>query len=161
MIEPITKFRNEHFFLSNFYESPITCAIAGKPAKFTTAEHAFQAFKIEVSNLTLEERETWLRKFENASTPKEAKQLGEQIPIDVKAWNKVSSYYMWLTLFLKFSQNPELIKKLVHTGERDLLEGNSHGDTIWGVDEVTLKGENKLGQLLMKLRKVLAIELPF
>lgn len=34
-----------------------------------------------------------------------------------------------------------------------LVEGNSFGDTFWGVDARTGKGENHLGKILMKVRE--------
>ncbi len=36
-----------------------------------------------------------------------------------------------------------------------LQEGNRWGDTFWGVDLRTGKGENKLGKILMRVRKEL------
>lgn len=52
----------------------------------------------------------------------------------------------------KFIQNPKLAKKLISTGERRLVEGNTCGDTFWGVDAETVQGANHLGRILMQLR---------
>ena len=52
----------------------------------------------------------------------------------------------------KFTQNPDLAARLGATGTMPLVEGNSFGDTIWGVDAKTGKGENNLGKILMKVR---------
>jgi ribA/ribD-fused uncharacterized protein len=61
----------------------------------------------------------------------------------------------------KFERNPELKKKLLETGDKILVEGNTCKDTFWGVDLNSpdeespwlYKGENHLGRLLMKLRE--------
>ena len=55
----------------------------------------------------------------------------------------------------KFMQNPYLAARLVATGTMPLEEGNRWGDTFWGVDVRTGKGENNLGKILMKVRKEL------
>jgi len=52
----------------------------------------------------------------------------------------------------KFS-DPLLRKKLLATGNATLIEGNTWGDTYWGVCKG--KGQNKLGKLLMELRSEL------
>ena len=49
---------------------------------------------------------------------------------------------MYEIVLAKFTQNPDLKKKLLATGDEHLEEGNTWGDTIWGtVDGV---GENRL-----------------
>ena len=48
---------------------------------------------------------------------------------------------------------PELKQKLLETGNTELVEGNTWGDTFWGVYNV--EGENILGRLLMKVREEL------
>lgn len=40
---------------------------------------------------------------------------------------------------------------LINTGDAELIEGNSWGDTFWG--ECNGIGENNLGKILMKIRK--------
>lgn len=52
----------------------------------------------------------------------------------------------------KFSQNPALKIKLIQTGNKKLIEGNTWGDVFWGVSSRNGKGKNVLGQLLTKLR---------
>jgi len=46
-----------------------------------------------------------------------------------------------------------LAQKLVDTGARDLIEGNTWGDTFWGISGG--KGENNLGKLLINQREEL------
>ena len=54
-------------------------------------------------------------------------------------------------LRIKFS-NPQLKQRLIDTFPRYLIEGNWHGDQIWGVCKRTRKGQNLLGQCLMRIR---------
>lgn len=53
----------------------------------------------------------------------------------------------------KFEQNADLRCKLLTTGDAMLVEGNTWGDTVWGVCQG--KGENRLGKILMRVRKEL------
>ena len=61
----------------------------------------------------------------------------------------------------KFAQNPTLAQALIDTGDADLIEGNTWNDNYWGVCECArcrsegIKGQNKLGQILMAERKAL------
>ena len=55
-------------------------------------------------------------------------------------------------LRVKFS-SPDLKEKLLSTGDRYLVEGNSWGDVYWGV--CGGKGINMLGKLLMQIREEL------
>lgn len=57
----------------------------------------------------------------------------------------------------KFLQNPHLAGKLLATKERQLVEGNTWGDTYWGVDIRTGQGENHLGRILMQVRNELNV----
>jgi ribA/ribD-fused uncharacterized protein len=87
-----------------------------------------------------------------AKTPAEAKRIGKTVTLR-KNWSQIREEVMETGLRAKFQQNPELKKKLIDTGNVDLIEGNTWGDTFWG--QVDGKGENKLGKLLMKIRKEL------
>lgn len=50
----------------------------------------------------------------------------------------------------KFEQNPDLRQKLLSTGSEELIEGNTWGDTFWGVCKGS--GQNWLGRILMFVR---------
>lgn len=68
--------------------------------------------------------------------------------------NKVE--IMLIGLRLKFS-NPSMKKKLLDTGNRELIEGNYWHDNFWGdcycPKCVNTNGQNTLGKLLMQIRK--------
>ena len=60
---------------------------------------------------------------------------------------------MHIGLYAKFTQHGELKKRLLGTGDRPLVE-HTERDRYWG-DSGDGRGENHLGNLLMKLRKEL------
>jgi len=135
--KPINSFRGENSFLSNMSDSPVK--LGG--VEYPTVEHAFQAAK------TIDPSER--AKILAAKTAGEAKRIGKTVTLR-KNWNQMREEVMEKALRAKFEQNPELKKKLLDTGDVDLIEGNTWGDTFWG--EVNGKGQNKLGKLLMKIR---------
>ena len=133
----INRFKDEYFFLSNFYEAPVTyCGITYK-----NNEAAFQAQKCK-------SRDEQMR-FANLS-PAEAKKLGRRVELR-KDWEDVKISVMREIVSVKFDQNPDLSKKLIETGDEYLEEGNDWGDRIWGT--VDGKGANNLGRILMEERE--------
>lgn len=71
-------------------------------------------------------------------------------------WEEVKDKVMYEIVLAKFTQNPDLKEKLLATGDEHLEEGNTWGDTTWGT--VNGIGENRLGIILMKVRKELQEE---
>lgn len=128
-------FRDDYWFLSNFYHAPLTY----KGIEYPSVECAYQAQKTD--DVTLK------RKFASISS-KEAKQLGRQIkpPVD---WYDKNVQIMTELLRLKF-ENPYLKQKLLNTGNELLIENNYWNDTFWGVCNGV--GNNMLGKLLMQIR---------
>ena len=53
----------------------------------------------------------------------------------------------------KFTENEDLKIKLLQTGLEPIVEGNTWGDTYWGKCKGV--GQNKLGQILMRIRNEL------
>jgi predicted NAD-dependent protein-ADP-ribosyltransferase YbiA (DUF1768 family) len=66
-------------------------------------------------------------------------------------WPQVRLGIMDDLLRQKFAAGSELATMLVAI-DGHIAEGNSWGDTFWGVDLVTGEGENNLGRLLMTIR---------
>lgn len=160
MIDTIDTFRDEYFFLSNFYLSPITAFYL--PSEYMvaitmpTGEHAFHATKVIASSSPIEDRVAYVVRMSEVETPNEAKRLGRQISIDVDMWNQQSYSVMWQVQRLKYQQNHDLAEKLIDTGDATLIEGNTWGDRLWG--QVNGVGQNLLGKILMGVRKELADE---
>ena len=138
-MDKIYEFQGKYRFLSNFYPSLVN--VDG--IEYANAEAAFQAQK------TLSEAER--REFAQLS-PAVAKRKGRRVKLR-SDWEEVKTELMEKIVRAKFMQNSELKKKLIETGTAELIEGNSWGDRVWGVDVKTGVGENRLGKILMKIRK--------
>jgi ribA/ribD-fused uncharacterized protein len=135
---PIQGFRDDHFFLSNFYPSSLT---ADDGIAYPTVEHAFQAHKTH----DLAER----RRIANLAAPAKAKHAGRRVPLRPD-WESVKVDVMRQLVTAKFRQNPDLATQLLATGQRHLEETNTWNDTYWGVCRGN--GKNKLGLILMEVR---------
>lgn len=140
----IDRFREEHDFLSNFYPARVEY----QGLIYQNAEAAFQAQKCR----TDEEKSEFC-----GLPPNMAKKLGRQVELR-DDWEELKVGFMEEIVRAKFFQNPDLGKRLLATGETPLAEGNTWGDTCWGVDSRTGQGENHLGRILMKIRAELARE---
>lgn len=159
----IVGFDGDFSFLSNFHPSPIHPWWWPEtlPA-FPTVEHAFAASKVRCDGREL----AWLEaveKIRTAATPGQAKRLGRKAPLR-ETWERIDPggepgkvKVMRLLLAAKFSPGSELAQGLIDTFPRLLVEGNTWGDTFWGVTREA-GGENWLGKLLMGRRTVLLDE---
>lgn len=136
-MDKISKFDGDYRFLSNFYEAPVVY----QGYQFTNSEAAFQAAKCP-------ER---MAEFCGLN-PGAAKRLGRRVPLR-PGWDSIRDDVMYTVCKAKFLQNPELLQKLCETGDAELVEGNTWGDKIWGVCQG--EGENRLGKILMRIRKEL------
>lgn len=145
----ISKFEGEYEFLSNFYPSKIIYEpyiFEDRHLYADTVEHAFQAAKaadrIEELNIIM------------APTPGKAKRLGRKCQLR-SDWEEVKDNVMRKFLCKKFAI-PELRQKLLDTGDAYLIEGNHWHDNHFGIcycEKCNGRGQNKLGQLLMEIRK--------
>lgn len=132
----IDKFRDEYYFLSNFYEVPVTY----ENITYQNNEAAFQAQK------TLDENK---RKNFAFLSPDAAKKYGRKVRLR-SDWEEIKFNIMYEICRAKFTQNPDLAQKLLATGDEELVEGNDWSDMIWG--KVNGKGQNNLGKILMRIR---------
>lgn len=146
--DPIDFFDGTDYdFLSNFHPSPITW----RGHRWPTVEHAYQAMKAP-SPL----KQDWVR---FSRTPGVAKYRGRTLKKLRPDWNAVKYDFMLELVREKFKQNPKLAAKLLATGDRELIEGNTWGDRIWGKTrnaQDVLIGQNWLGEILMKVRSELS-----
>ena len=67
-----------------------------------------------------------------------------------KDWQQVKEDVMYKGLFHKFTQYKQLMELLLGTGDRRLVEDSPH-DSYWGIGR-DHRGQNRLGELLMRLR---------
>ena len=137
----ISNFSGEYDFLSNFYW------FDGH-----TIEHDYQAAK----TLNPNEREHIL----SSGTPGVAKRRGSRATLRFD-WEEVKEQFMLSLLRRKFHY-AELRKKLLDTGEAELVEGNNWHDNYWGSCTCprcsNIPKRNRLGHLLMQVRSELRLE---
>lgn len=135
-MDKINSFKNEYYFLSNFYSIPVTY----NGLTYQNSEAAFQAQKC----LTDEEKVRF-----TTMNPSEAKRAGRRVSLRPD-WEEIKVNEMSNIVYAKFTQNSELKQKLIQTGDAYLEEGNTWGDRIWGT--VNGNGKNLLGKILMETR---------
>jgi ribA/ribD-fused uncharacterized protein len=151
--------QGEHFSYLTFFQGWLS---QWYPAQFLvdeqvyrTAEHYMMAEKARVFN-------DWgtRNRILATSHPAEAKRLGRGVQgYDDAAWSSIRMHVVIQGNMAKFSQNHELRKKLIETGDRILVEANAR-DPVWGVgvdgglaeDVRNWRGENLLGFALMHVR---------
>ncbi len=135
----ITRFRGPHAFLSNFHFTGRLIHYDGDP--YSTVEHAYQAAKVA----TRDERQ----EIHGCHTPGAAKRWGRRVILR-EGWDGIRNEIMLGLLREKFAEDPWRAQ-LLATRPEDLVEGNTWGDTYWGVCGGV--GENWLGRLLMEVRE--------
>jgi ribA/ribD-fused uncharacterized protein len=129
-------------FLSNFYHSPFTL----KGDWYRTVEHYFQSHKFLDPQIQL-----YIR---GLSTPGAAAVEGRRRDLPLRPdWEGIKEVIMFEGLVAKFSQNRDLMVKLLETQPNNLIE-NSPIDWYWGVGRDGT-GQNRLGVQLMHLRSYL------
>ena len=146
-------FRGEMAWASNMYESNIVFdgtnhnlveifpQFKFDGLEYASSEHLYQSLKA-----TNDADKELIRTAPNAH---HAKQLSRTIFARMD-WDNVKVEAMRLALGLKFYQHPDLLLKLINTGNTLLVETNWWGDKFWGVCGGV--GQNWLGRLLMELR---------
>lgn len=155
------KTSGEHGYMSNFSKhrfvhgattyNGIVCDGLG----WQTSEHYFQAQKF-IGGSTEEEKQAhdnfiavW-----KAETPRIAAAIGRDKNRKIRPdWEKVKVEKMFDAIYFKFTQNADIADKLLSTGDQEIVE-DSPVDWFWGCG-ADGKGENMLGQLLMRLRCIL------
>ena len=131
--------------------------------EYKSAEHAFQAIKSKTFG-----DDEHFAKILKAKSAQSAKSFGKKVEkFEESVWNEKKDEVMKSILRAKFSQNPEIRKKLLDTGDKLLAEANPR-DTYWGIgtssstaiakNPTKWKGQNKLGKMLMELRTELRAE---
>ena len=146
--------KGEYRNFSNMSEHRI--AVDG--TEFPTVEHYFQAMKAK----EFKDDEIY-EKIIKAKSAKAAKALGKKVKgFEKEIWDSKRDDIMRLGIRTKFVQHPELRKQLQETGERMIGEADAR-DKYWGIgtSQTSEKsnhpdkwaGQNKLGKILMDLRK--------
>jgi len=183
--ENIAGFFGDYYWLSNFYQTHFQGRFC--PAHiidlsaFENFSHPYYdnveaAYQVSKSSLWLDKvankksLSELCEKFSNYK-PEEAKKQGRLLDLR-KDWDDVKLDIMELCIQAKFDwqRNPYLCMKLIKTGNKKLVELNWWGDEYWGCSFDLekdnhpayhyLKGQNKLGELLMERREQLREDIP-
>ena len=134
----ISSFKGEYDFLNNRYG----CSFVWQGIRYNNVESAFQASKYT------DESERKILSRMSAD-----KAVNKSMDFTPSAeWEDCKLNIMESIIMAKFDQNPSLKKRLIETGNRILLNGNSKQETFWGIDLYSWIGENHLGKILMTIR---------
>ena len=135
------------FFLDNFYPQPVMLVPDQDWPRLKwaarTVEHAFQAMKttdLDVRNGII-----------HTDHAADAKAWGNTVS-KREDWNDIRFELMFRLVNQKFRESMRLRTKLILTGDREIVEGNTWNDRLWGQCPVGV-GENWLGCILMRVRQ--------
>jgi hypothetical protein len=97
--------------------------------------------------------------------PSTQKALGKRVKgFDKVKWEKYCRKYVYDANYAKFTQNPKMLKELLLTGTKEIVEASPE-DKIWGIglhetnplawDKSTWQGTNWLGEAIMQAREAI------
>lgn len=114
-----------------------------------TSEHYYQAQKFLDSDVK--------RKIENAETPKIASNIGRDRSLKIRSdWEEVKQRVMFEAVYYKFKQNRYILKKLLATGDAEIVEATVK-ENYWGCGPNN-DGQNNYGKILVRVREKLRKE---
>ena len=145
-------YEQDFYVLSNFS----AFSIKWQGRRFPTSEHAYHWEKFEPGKR--DEQGLYVRdRILDAVSAHEAFKLAEKWkPLRRADWDDVKVGVMRCILREKARQHPYVLRKLMATGERTLIE-NSWRDDFWGWGP-NRDGQNVLGRLWMQVRAELRAE---
>lgn len=133
----IDSFSGANRWLSNFWP----CRVQLDGEWYGSVEAAYVAGKTTDKQLR--------KRIQELEKPGQAKRFGRTIELR-DDWERIKVPLMLDLLRQKFAKHTFLGNMLVATGDQELVEGNTWGDTFWG--SCRGKGLNTLGILLMQVR---------
>jgi ribA/ribD-fused uncharacterized protein len=147
--EDIKGFTGDYRWLSNFWPADIMF----KGIMFPTTEHAYVFAKLtdkDKFNLSVGSGFQQLL----AQSAGQVKRFGKSVAIREDFDDIRVSVMTEITAAKYSAANPELVEKLLSTGNAYIEETNSWGDTFWGVSMEGV-GLNNLGKIIMARRDIL------
>ena len=136
------KVNDDYGFMSNFAPYPFSDG----SKIWATSEHYFQAQKFLVPQIQ--------EKIRRIVSPMDAALEGRNRQNPLRPdWEEVKDGVMLQALRMKFSQNPDIAKELLATGDAIIIE-HTRNDAYWA-DGGDGSGKNKLGLFLMQVREEL------
>lgn len=134
-------YEQEFYVLSNFS----AFQIGWKGAPFATSEHVYQWEKFAGQKAPIQ-AVIWA-----ARSAHEAFTLAQHFSAFARPnWEKEKVEVMYKILCTKVEQHEYVKRKLLETGDRELIE-NSWRDSFWGIGPDG-KGKNELGRLWQRIR---------
>ncbi len=134
-------FYEHEFYVFSNYSSFM---LEWKGELYPTSEHAYHSEKFEDAEMKEQIRNTRSahdsQKLANANKDKQ-----------IKNWDKIKLGVMKDVLRAKVEQHPYVKKKLLESGDKELIE-DSWRDDFWGWGP-NKDGENHLGKLWMEVRE--------
>lgn len=163
-VKTISRFNGPYRFLSNFWY----CNVLIDGVVWPTTEHYYVAMKTldpdlredlrlggflrdDQGELITDRNGNYVRPL-SPPTSGQVKRMGRKLELRPD-WEEVKISVMRAAVRAKFTQNGDLLQALLATGDAHLIEGNTWGDTFWGVCHG--EGENWLGRILMEVREEL------
>ena len=133
-------YEQEFYVFSNFS----SFAIEWKGKLYMTSEHIYQSEKFE--------DEVLKEQIRNARSADAAMRIGMENIDNLRSdWNEVKLKIMKEILHAKVLQHTYVQKKLLESGDKELVE-NSWKDSFWGWGQ-NKDGKNNLGKLWMEVRE--------
>lgn len=133
-------FFGDYRWMSNFH----VCDIRYGEDWYASTEHAYMAAKCANAS----DRRLFRTQ---GMTCAAARKLGQSVELR-KDWESVKFSVMLDVNYDKYLRHVELREKLLATGNRYIEETNTWGDVYWGYDINKKQGDNRLGEILMRLR---------
>ena len=137
----ITEFQGQYRWLSNFAAS----VIKYQGGIYRSVEHAYQSAKSDDPG--------WKLLCLTTDKPGDVKRASREIT-PKEGWDEIKVEVMRDLLEKKYAK-PFYRSLLMSTDDMEIQEGNWWGDKFWGVCLKTGEGENRLGKMIMEIRKQL------
>lgn len=135
-------YEHDFYVLSNFSAFRVTW----QGIDFDTAEHAYHSAKFKVPHTDIQ------RAIIGAPSAHQAFKIAEDNRRRVREdWPDIKVSIMKSILIAKVNQHEYVMRKLLATGDRELIE-DSWRDDFWGWGGPNKTGKNMLGQLWMQIR---------
>lgn len=143
--------------LSQWYQSKMFDPITG--LFFNCAEQFMMYHKAYLFN-----DESCMNAILSAEDPKNQKAIGREVKnYNEDAWNEINQDVVTYGNLLKFQQNPELLKFILDTRGKYLVEASPY-DAKWGIglaagdpriEDQSIWGSNLLGKCIMSARDLI------
>jgi ribA/ribD-fused uncharacterized protein len=135
------------------------------PSEFTISDVTYnccEQYMMAQKALLFNDQESY-QKIMNEQRPRYQKQFGREVKnFDKVKWEKECKQIVYEGNYAKFTQNPHLLKVLMETKGREIVEASPF-DTIWGIglgeddpralDKSQWKGTNWLGEVITRVRE--------